>query len=75
MAPATGLAIVAGARDSDPVLAAAVVGSATTGMRRGELCGLRWSDIDLGRSVVHIRRAVKYGVDVISIAGFAVSTS
>lgn len=26
-----------------------------TGMRRGELLGLRWDDIDLGRGLVHVR--------------------
>lgn len=34
----------------------------TTGARRGELCGLRWSDVDLPNSVVTIRRAIaQYG--------------
>jgi len=30
----------------------------TTGARRGELTGLRWSDIDLAKGVVHIRRTI-----------------
>jgi integrase len=30
--------------------------AATTGMRRGELLGLQWDDIDLGAGVVHVRR-------------------
>jgi integrase len=30
----------------------------TTGARRGELCGLRWSDVDLPSSVLTFRRAV-----------------
>jgi integrase len=29
-----------------PVPAAAIFVSATTGLRRGELCGLRWSNVD-----------------------------
>ncbi len=29
---------------------------AFTGLRRGEACALRWSDIDLERSVLHVRR-------------------
>lgn len=31
---------------------------ATTGMRRGEALGLRWSDIDLGTCVISIRRSI-----------------
>ncbi len=30
---------------------------ATTGMRRGEVCGLRWQDLDTERGVLTIRRA------------------
>ena len=29
-----------------------------TGMRRGELLGLRWQDVDLAHSVVHVRQTV-----------------
>ena len=29
---------------------------AATGLRRGEACGLRWSDVDLGRGVVVVRQ-------------------
>ena len=32
--------------------------AATTGARRGELCGLRWSDIDLTEQLVEVTRAV-----------------
>jgi integrase/DNA-binding transcriptional regulator YhcF (GntR family) len=37
----------------------------TTGARRGELCALRWSRIDLapGRAVMWLRRAINKGVD------------
>ena len=31
-----------------------------TGMRRGELCGMEWGDIDYTNSVIHIRRATQY---------------
>ena len=27
-----------------------------TGLRLGEVCGLRWSDVDFNRGVLHIRR-------------------
>lgn len=33
--------------------------AAITGARRGELCALRWSDVDLAAGVVHIRRSAK----------------
>ncbi len=35
--------------------------AATTGRRRGELCGLRWCEVDLGRAVASIFRVVKLG--------------
>ena len=31
-----------------------------TGLRRGELLGLRWEDIDLNSGEMHIRRQIKY---------------
>jgi integrase len=43
-----------------PVLAAAILVSATTGLRRGELCGLRWSDVDLEKSTLIVARALKH---------------
>lgn len=32
-----------------------------TGMRQGELLGLRWEDVDLERGVIHVRQTVVYG--------------
>jgi integrase len=29
-----------------------------TGMRRGEVLGLRWQDVDFERRVLHVRQAV-----------------
>ncbi len=29
-----------------------------TGLRRGELLGLKWSDIDLDKGIIHVRRQV-----------------
>ncbi len=31
-----------------------------TGMRRGEILGLRWQDIDLEKGSLHVRRAVVF---------------
>jgi integrase len=43
-----------------PVLAAAIFLSATTGLRRGELCGLRWNDLDLDAGTLTVARSVKH---------------
>jgi hypothetical protein len=42
----------------DPGLGVLLRLAAATGMRRGELCGLRWSNVDLGRARLVVRRAV-----------------
>ena len=52
-------ALIAKADETHPVLSATIMLAALTGCRRGELCGLRWSDIDRDRRVLHVRRAVK----------------
>ena len=31
-----------------------------TGMRRGEICGLRWEDFDEAAGTLHVRRSVRY---------------
>jgi integrase len=43
----------------DPVLSAAILLAALTGCRRGELMGLRWTDVDREHRVLHVDRAVK----------------
>lgn len=37
-----------------------------SGVRRGELCGLSWPDVDMGKGIVHVRRAsqVQKGIGV-----------
>lgn len=50
--------LLAKAETDDPTLALAVRLAVATGARRGELCALRWSDVDLEAGVVHIARAV-----------------
>lgn len=57
-APEAILRLVAAAEGSHPSLAAFVRLAAATGARRGELCALRWGDVDLGRPDVLIARAI-----------------
>jgi integrase len=52
-------ALVAKADETNPILSAAIMLAAVTGCRRGELCGLRWSDVDRDRRLVHVRRSIK----------------
>ena len=56
--PAQLARLVAEAEAADPVLAAAIALAALTGARRGELCALRWSDVDLEAGTVQIERAI-----------------
>jgi len=46
------------ANAKDPELATLLFVAATTGCRRGELCGLQWSDIDLDTRLLIVRRSV-----------------
>jgi integrase len=45
------------ARLTDPCRTIAVA-VALTGLRRGELFGLQWSDVDFGNAVIHVRRSI-----------------
>jgi integrase len=51
-------ALYRAAREADHVLGTAVALAALTGARRGELCALRWSDVDLALGRVKIERAI-----------------
>lgn len=51
-------ALIAAARRSDPALGALLQLAAVTGARRGELCALRWSDLNLATGELDIVRAV-----------------
>jgi integrase len=55
--------LVAKADETNPILSAGIMIAAVTGCRRGELCGLRWSDIDAKRRVIHVRRSIKWSAD------------
>lgn len=51
--------IAAAEQSRDPELAVAFRLLASIGGRRGEICGLRWEDLDLNDAICVIRRAVK----------------
>lgn len=57
-APVVVRAILAAAEADDLGFACLICISASTGMRRGELAGLRWADVDLDELVIDVRRAV-----------------
>jgi integrase len=48
------------AQREDPIMAVAIQLAARTGMRRGELCGLRWRDLDSERLVLSVESAAKH---------------
>lgn len=51
-------ALLAAAADVDAALACWLQVAVATGARRGEICGLRWSDVDLDDASVRIQRSV-----------------
>jgi integrase len=50
--------VIEEAERRDPRLAPLLMLAALTGMRRGELCALRWSDVDLELGVIEVSRSV-----------------
>lgn len=48
--------LLAAAWETNPALAVYLWLAATTGARRGELCGLRWNRVDLESGVLHVAR-------------------
>ena len=50
--------MIAAADKDDPDIAALIAIAAMTGARRGELCGLRWGDVDFGDLTLTIERSV-----------------
>lgn len=51
-------ALIEAAQEKDPEFGLAVLLAAATGARRGELCAIRWSDVDLDAGTICIRRSV-----------------
>ena len=50
--------VIEAAEQRDPRLAPLLMLAALTGMRRGELCALRWTDVDLERGELDVSRSV-----------------
>jgi integrase len=50
--------LIEAAQTKDPEFATLLFVAATTGCRRGELCGLQWSDVDFEGGSLVVRRAV-----------------
>jgi integrase len=50
--------VLATAAGRDPTLGALLITAAATGLRRGELCGLKWGDIDLKGSRIVVRHSI-----------------
>jgi len=63
-------AVVTAAEERDPRLAPLLMLAALTGMRRGELCALRWSDVDLEHGELDVSRSV-----VVAVGGLAEKTT
>lgn len=52
------LALLEAAHDEDPVFGTYLWVKSASGCRRGEVCALRWSDIDLDRAELAVRRSI-----------------
>lgn len=61
--PADVIVLIQRATDDDPDFGCFLHLAATTGARRGELCGLRWRDLDLEAGTMTISRNVVEGPD------------
>ncbi|RKH40304.1 site-specific integrase [Corallococcus sp. AB050B] len=48
--------------EADPEWRAMILAALKTGLRQGELIGLQWSDLELNRGKLHVRRAIWRGV-------------
>jgi integrase len=61
LTPAVVLSLIGEADKDDQDMATLLTLAALTGMRRGELCGLRWSDVDAEHQAIRISRALVPG--------------
>lgn len=63
------MALIAAAHKQSPIRARTLAFAALTGLRRGEMCGARWSAVDLERGVLIVRSAVVIAQDKYVVAG------
>jgi integrase len=49
--------LIVAAQAKSPVMGVAILLAAVTGLRRGELCGLRWDDVDWKAETIKVERA------------------
>ena len=63
--PELAASLLIAAHKHDPDLGSALWVAAATGMRRGEVCGLRWSRVDLDAGTVTVDRAVTIVPEVV----------
>lgn len=61
--PVVWLGLIEQTSSTEPALSMAITLAGVTGARRGELCGLRWSDVNPALQCLVISRAVKHGLD------------
>jgi integrase len=59
--------LLAACAQTHPDLASLIYVAATTGARRGELCGLRWSDVDLDVDTLTIARSISDAGRVVAV--------
>jgi len=59
--PAEVRELLAAAQEQDPEIGDAVIVLASTGMRKGELQGLMWRDVNFGQAEVHVAAAITDG--------------
>ncbi|MHB8220570.1 MAG: tyrosine-type recombinase/integrase [Acidimicrobiales bacterium] len=52
------MAVVEAAQEVEPMMGTLLMTAALTGARRGELCALRWTDLDLSERTVTVARSV-----------------
>jgi integrase len=59
--------LLAACAEGHPDLGRLIYVAATTGARRGELCGLRWSDVDLDGATLTIARSITDAGHIIAV--------